>query len=106
MPTRTTILITLSIAAAVILTVGGLLLQLPRGVDYRNQLGALYSLTCVGTGVFIVRSRPRNAVGWLLVFGGLCSLGGLAALQYGVYGRVVAPRAAGGGMAGDHPYSY
>jgi signal transduction histidine kinase len=75
---------------AIALAAFGVALRLGRG-DFRDLLGAAYAITCALTGALIVSRRQRNLVGWLLLVVGVCVTGGFAALQYGVYGVVVAP---------------
>jgi signal transduction histidine kinase len=59
--------------------------------DWRDLIGVLYMLSCVFTGMLIITRRPTNLIGWLLLCAGLCLITGFTALQYGLYGAVIAP---------------
>lgn len=61
--------------------------------DPRDLLGLLYVLASGLIGALIVGRRPNNLVGWLLLSASFCLTSGFAAIQYGLYDRLVQPGA-------------
>ncbi|MGY1778658.1 hypothetical protein ACI8AV_22625, partial [Geodermatophilus sp. SYSU D00804] len=55
-----------------------------------TAIGALYAVASAATGALLVRLRPRNVIGWLLVLCGLLQAVSVGTGAYGGYGVDVA----------------